>query len=258
MTTVLRQLDHCVFCGGSEMTEEHLIADWVHRAFSKKRKPDGQFRATVVGSGLRFDGGDPVITAKVICRRCNNNWLSEIDNDAARVLRPLIRGEREVELDRAGQTAVAAWVYKTALIFDAAAHGMNGPLGSLRTGFLAARVAGPGCIMYVGPASAPPSVSVGDPPTEVNLWMLGVLPTKRKMLLTVTASSPDRATSMTRPAKELPIPGYRIMVGALWAYLGGKVCPVDAEALDGFSPIWPATDDIVTVRATSLITRQAA
>ena len=39
MTTVLRELDRCVFCDGTDMTEEHLIADWAHRAFARKRKP---------------------------------------------------------------------------------------------------------------------------------------------------------------------------------------------------------------------------
>ena len=49
MATVLRELDHCIFCGDGDMTEEHLIADWAHRAFAKKRKPDGLLRMRIVG-----------------------------------------------------------------------------------------------------------------------------------------------------------------------------------------------------------------
>jgi hypothetical protein len=239
------------------MTEEHLIASWAYRAFAKQRKPTGGIRLTLSDGRVRADDGDAEITAKVICRSCNNGWLSRIDNAAAQVMRPLIRGQHEVTLDCEGQAAVAAWIYKSALMFDAADHGVHGQLNSLRDGFRTSGQAGPGCIIYVGPADRPPSATVGDPPTEVNFWTLGILPTKRMLRLTGTVVSADGASQSTSTS-ELPIPGYRIMVGALWAYLGGQVCPVDEDALDGFSQVWPAKDANVVVRAASLVTQDAA
>jgi hypothetical protein len=254
----LRTLDVCVFCGGTDMTDEHLIAFWAHRAFAKQRKPTGSVRGTIREDGrLRLHDGDAELTAKIICRECNNGWVSRIDNAAAEAMRPLIRGERAVTLNREGQAAVAAWIYKTALTFDAAEHGADGSLRSLREGFKASRLAGPGCIIYAGPASRPPSVTVGDPPTNVNLWPLGIVPTKRNLRLTSTVVSADGGEQATNKT-EIPIPGYRVMVGALWAYLGGQICPVDESALDGFSQIWPAREPPVTVRAASLVTSNAA
>jgi hypothetical protein len=127
MTSVVRELDRCVFCDDTDMSEAHLIADWAHRAFARKRKPDtflsgtfsgsSEFRVHTVATQSRL--------AKVICRTCNNGWLSKSDNAASQVLRPLVRGEREMRLDRAQQRAVAAWIYKTALIVDAAEHGRH-------------------------------------------------------------------------------------------------------------------------------------
>lgn len=254
MTTVLRELDRCLFCDGTDMTEEHLIADWAHRAFARKRKPDSSLRGAFVGPGrLRLDDGDATATAKVICRECNNQWLSQIDNDAAKVLRPLIRGEREVALDRAAQDAVAAWIYKTALIFDAAEHGHDGPLASLRPIFRASRKAGPGCVIWAGPASTPPSLAVGTPPTTVNLWMLGVRPANGTILLAGNIDNQDGTITPGTPTI-IPIPGYQIMVGALWAYLGGPVPPVASESLRGFEQVWPARDETVRLRAASLVT----
>ena len=203
---------------------------------------------------MRLSVDEPVITAKVICRACNNEWLSGIDDAAARVLKPLIRGEQEVALDRAGQTAVAAWIYKCALIFDAAEHGTDSELGSLRAGFMASRLAGPGCIIYAGPAASPPSISVGDPPATVNLWMLGIRPVAGTMRLTINVASPDAGTILPGTPTDLPIPGYQIMVGALWAYLGGQISPVAPEALKGFERVWPSQEDLVTLRAASLVT----
>ena len=93
MTTIVRELDWCIFCAGGDVTEEHLIADWAHRAFAKARKPTNQLRGTWVAPGrVAISTDDAVMTAKVICGSCNNNWVSGLDNGAARVLRPLIRG----------------------------------------------------------------------------------------------------------------------------------------------------------------------
>ncbi len=258
MTTVVRELDRCVFCDGTETTEEHLIADWAHRAFARKRKPDSSLRGAFVGPDqLRVAPGDSMHTAKVVCRACNNGWLSQTDNAAARVMRPLIRGEREVDLDRTGQDAVAAWLYKSALIFDAADHGYDGPLATLRPIFKKSRLAGPGCTIYVGPAIKPPSVEVGTPPTTVNLWMLGIRPANGMMRLTMNVQNSDGTVTPGAP-RAIPIPGYQIMVGALCAYLGGRVPPITPESLEGFVQIWPARDETVRVRAASLDTRELA
>lgn len=261
MPHVLRELDRCVFCDGGDVTEEHLIADWAHRAFAKSRKPNGLMSAAIAQGGrLMKTHDDPVGTAKVVCRDCNNRWLSEVDNRASRVLKPLVRGEREVELDRAGQTAVAAWIYKCALIFDVVEYGHGGPLASQRPLFRDSPLAGPGCAITVGPALPPPSLTVGDPPTTVNLWMLGVRPANGTMHLTVDVQSADGSeTTRSEQPTRISIPGYQVMVGALNAYLGGRsVFPIAPESLVGYAFVWPARTEPVTVRAASLVTAKRA
>lgn len=37
----------------------------------------------------------------------------------------------------------------------------------------------------------------------------------------------------------IPIPGYQVMLGGLYAYLGGRVSPIAPESLEGFVRIWP-------------------
>lgn len=99
-----RELDECIFCGDSDMTEEHLIAAWVLRAFHRQRKPDAGLSGSFVGPGqMRLSPDEPISTAKVVCRSCNNEWLSVVDNAAADVLKPLIRGDATVTLDGEGQ-----------------------------------------------------------------------------------------------------------------------------------------------------------
>jgi hypothetical protein len=169
------------------------------------------------------------------------------------VLKPLIRGESEVALDKAGQTAFAAWLFKCALIFDVVDAGTDGPLAPLRQAFMETRLAPPGCVIYSGPASAPPSVKVGEPSTSVNLWMFGVRPANGTLWLTANVQGADGQVTPGTPTP-ITIPGYQVMVGALWAYIGGSVAPVAPEALQGFERTWPARDEKVIFRATSLNT----
>jgi hypothetical protein len=166
-----------------------------------------------------------------------NGWLSLIDNDAARVLKPLIRGESEVALDTAGQSAFAAWVYRCALIFDAAQHGANGELASLRAGFMESRLAGPGCVIYAGPTGAPAPLELPGLGEKLGLRLFAVRPANGSVRLDINGQ-----------VSEIPIPGYQVLLGNLCAYLGGQVQPIAPESLIGFEQVWPAGDDPVVVR----------
>jgi hypothetical protein len=244
--TSLRELDECIFCGDSYMTEEHVIADWVSRAFHRQRKPPPGLSGDFVGSGeMRLSPEEPILTAKVVCGTCNNEWLSAIDTAAADVLKPLVRGDDVVALDQKGQAAFAAWIYKCALVFDAAANGNGGGLVPLREGFRASRQAGSGCVIYAGPAPPMP-FSLPEVPEVAGLRMFGVRPISGTMRLTVNVQNADGIASPGAPTS-IPIPGYQVMLGSLYAYLGGRVSPVAPESLDGFVQIWPAGSDPVTV-----------
>lgn len=232
-------LTHCVFCGKEDMSEEHIVAEWVPRAFMRRRKPHRGFAGTFTASDtieVEF-AAEPVDTAGVTCKTCNNDWLSLIDNDAAQVLKPLIRGESEVTLDAAGQTAFAAWIYKCALIFDAAQHGTEGELASLRTGFMESRLAGPGCVIYAGSTGAPAPLELPGLEESFGLRLFGVRPTNGTVRLEINGQ-----------VSEIAIPGYQVLLGNLCAYLGGQVQPISPESLVGFEQVWPAREEPVVVR----------
>lgn len=244
--TSFGELDECIFCGDSDMTEEHLIAAWVLRAFHRQRRPDPGFSGGFTGPHqMRLSPEEPISTAKVVCRSCNNQWLSVIDNAAAEVLKPLIRGDDTVTLDEGEQAVFAAWIYKCALIFDAAANGNDGGLVPLREGFKDSRKAGPGCVMYAGPAPPMPFTVPGIPEVA-GLRMFGVRPISGTLRLAVNVQSADGTVSPGAPTS-IPIPGYQVMLGGLYAYLGGRVSPITPESLEGFAQIWPASPEPVTV-----------
>lgn len=48
-------------------------------------------------------------TVKLVCKSCNNGWMSQLQNDAKSILLPLMKGERRT-LNRREQVILAAWI----------------------------------------------------------------------------------------------------------------------------------------------------
>src|SRR5688572_17574751 len=55
------------------------------------------------------------------CQRCNNGWMSEMENRTKALLLPLMRGVR-TDLSIANQSKIAIWTTKTAMTFDYHEH----------------------------------------------------------------------------------------------------------------------------------------
>jgi hypothetical protein len=108
-----RASKHCIFCGGSPTTREHIWADWL-RAFVPKNmvnhtEMSAMIHKDCVERSVRRWGGDPRSRRiQVVCRSCNNEWMSDLQKAVKPVLLPLIRGEPAL-LTPARQATVAAW-----------------------------------------------------------------------------------------------------------------------------------------------------
>jgi hypothetical protein len=151
---------------------------------------------------------DPVLTAGVTCHGCNGGWIKAIDDAAAAILKPLIRSDHAVEMSSEEQTIVAAWIFKTVLICDAAQRGEETDLSPLRSQFCRESIAPPGCVIMVGPA--PPAIAGKHRP-------FGLLPLRGNIHIKVIG-----ADGTESPGADVPIPGWRVMMGALDAILGGS------------------------------------
>ena len=220
------QLPTCIFCASDDVSQEHLVADWALRGYARKRKPPMSTAYFVGQRIVAISDEDPILTAGVTCQACNTGWIKAIDDAASAVLKPLIRGERTIELDKGDQAVVAAWVFKTALICDAAQNHLGGDLAPLRAQFARERGAPPGCVIYVGPAA---------PAIAGRHRAFGVRRLNGKVrLAVVSADETERRTG-----KPIAIPGYLVMLGALDAILGGRLSPVTADSLHGFAQVWP-------------------
>jgi hypothetical protein len=115
MPTKKRQ---CAFCPSTaKLTAEHLWSEWINdllpgRKLFKQRDARGQIVKTWVGKDFNWK-------AKVVCGRCNNTWMGDIENQHAKTaLSDLIIGKSDVPIDSARARSIALFSFKTAAVFD--------------------------------------------------------------------------------------------------------------------------------------------
>ncbi len=58
-------------------------------------------------------------TAKVVCKTCNETWMSQIESEHAKpAMTDLIRGKIDIPISQSRADSIAFFAFKTALIFD--------------------------------------------------------------------------------------------------------------------------------------------
>jgi hypothetical protein len=107
---------HCIFCGGRPLTKEHFWGKWSreitlnpfpHTRHVLQRYDDGQLRRTR-GHGDR-PGSVRSQSLKVVCRECNEGWMSAIQQDAKPILTKLNYGQWP-KLDEIEQRRLSEWL----------------------------------------------------------------------------------------------------------------------------------------------------
>lgn len=114
--------ERCAFCNGPDPTAEHVFPQWLSRELLSI--------STLVD--LKAERGPrPLRTVNItapICRKCNNRWLSVLENDVKPLLTPLVRGD-ECCLEQTEQKLLATWALKTAMMLDLASGSPVIPTG---------------------------------------------------------------------------------------------------------------------------------
>jgi hypothetical protein len=104
-----------VLCGARGSTREDVFARWISRLLVEL---GGAPFSSVNTHGRSKSGTQNIgVYSWAVCRECNNEWMSGIEQLAKPLLVPAIRGET-VSWDIDEQTAIAVWCFKTALMID--------------------------------------------------------------------------------------------------------------------------------------------
>jgi hypothetical protein len=105
----------CVFCGknDSKPSKEHIIPQWLSRLFPNVMWDieDRETKKTFQSKG-RIE-----LVTKKPCKRCNSEWLEQIESAAKPILLPLIDGSQST-LNPDEQMIIALWFFTRAVMFD--------------------------------------------------------------------------------------------------------------------------------------------
>lgn len=107
-------MQQCLFCPNPANSREHIWADWLRAYVPRTQVNHIEARIDVTDAGderltKKHVSGDPRSRKlKVVCKSCNNNWMSQVQERAKPYLVPLIEG-RTCELPRQARTALSRW-----------------------------------------------------------------------------------------------------------------------------------------------------
>ena len=126
--TAKKKRGRCIFCGGTPLSKEHIWPHWLRKHFAFDQPynmhigtvgalaPDGK-----IIWGIRHDqprtGDFRSQKLRVVCRRCNNGWMSRLQMASKPILLPFISGSWE-ELDARQQGIITAWVTMLAMVWE--------------------------------------------------------------------------------------------------------------------------------------------
>jgi hypothetical protein len=105
----------CAFCPSTKLTLEHVWGDWINGivpqvTYTTQRKislVDFAEPWKTIGIGQ---------TAKVVCRNCNNHWMSDLETKQAKpAMADMIRYGGAVSLLPKGIASISAWAQGIAI-----------------------------------------------------------------------------------------------------------------------------------------------
>ena len=122
----LRASQRCAFCGGSDLSKEHVWPKWMAAYFPQTAhdrryevlKSEGA-KSGEVKSFERQERHGHTVTKKIggICRRCNSGWMSVWEKDALYIVEAMLQGFHHTVLE-SGQRALERWICLKMMTID--------------------------------------------------------------------------------------------------------------------------------------------
>jgi hypothetical protein len=113
----------CLFCGRADVkiSNEHAWPNWVRALF-----PPGRTTVTsgpVEGEPRRWiEKDDMGVRVNAVCKVCNEGWMHALEASVKPVLSGPMQTGAATSMSAEQQKSVAAWAYKTAMVFELAGH----------------------------------------------------------------------------------------------------------------------------------------
>lgn len=124
----------CIFCGDGNLSKEHIFARWLLK-YMPDLQDSGSSHHVTLFSGentenltlVKFDEDGPLALKgdhrarglKVVCKSCNETWMSRIQTRVMPVLKPMLVGQWG-RVPSIQQRALAAWAVLLTMVFEQA------------------------------------------------------------------------------------------------------------------------------------------
>jgi len=124
-------MKECAFCTYSgKLTREHIFAKWVRDLFPGHQ--DAFYIGGQSNRNERFTTDAIDWKAKVVCKECNETWMSGIEANLAKpALTPFVTGNIDIPITKEIARSIAIYAFKTAVVQNHADH-KNNPFFSAR------------------------------------------------------------------------------------------------------------------------------
>ena len=112
----------CVFCGRTPLSHEHVFPQWATKLLVDDPRgfppdPISNIRFTDGETVARWESVNPLdFTVRTVCKKCNESWMSQIEQEAIPFLGPMITGSSTIAIDTQAQSQIAVWMALRALM----------------------------------------------------------------------------------------------------------------------------------------------
>lgn len=224
----------CVFCGlHGPRSEEDVVSKWIQRTLNITSEITIRAGSTGMNGSTDKTGRARhlVVTVRdMVCRECNNIWMSQLENRVRDLLVPALTHQRGIELDESQQRDLAKWAVMKVFLME---HSSRQFRSHLRTqmGYLA-----------TGAELAWLSKHDGPPPRS-RVW-LGAFDAENRHAVTIqsrlgtSAPTPRASSSISAHITTLTL-GYLLFQVATTDFV-----LADAQSLPDFplDPPWPYSE----------------
>jgi hypothetical protein len=117
----------CIFCGGKGLSEQHVLPAWLLRTFPENIEGYTQMPTTISlrDGNIYIDstkwkyqqGALGNARLKIVCKKCNNEWMSAIEAHAKEYMMQLIN-HTSIRITDDIKTKLSAWVMLMTIMYE--------------------------------------------------------------------------------------------------------------------------------------------
>lgn len=116
----------CVFCGNTELSNEHIFAQWLLKELDIYNKKVSMTHANAIGMPIsnRQHPFSKLVNG-LVCEKCNNGWMSQLEGDCQNHIINLMNMEdieKELMFLKDYHELVAKWAFKNIILLNSATN----------------------------------------------------------------------------------------------------------------------------------------